>query len=131
MADADPQAAPGDVLVLDGECGLCTHFALFLRPRLKDKASLSFLGQQTDEGVQLLASLSPKQQAMDTVVLFRGGRPWVRSAAVVRVASYLRWYWRVLAALLWLVPLPIRDLGYRIVARNRKRWWAPPDTCAF
>jgi len=131
MSQPTPSQAPSDVLVLDGDCGLCTHLALFLRPRLLQRGALDFVGQASPRGAELLGTLPERQQQMDTVVLLRGGRSFVRSAAIVRLGWYLRWHFRVLAALLWCVPLPLRDLGYRLVAHYRKRLWAPPDTCAF
>ncbi len=131
MTQQAPSDAASDVLILDGDCGLCTHLALFLRPRLVQRDALDFVGQASPRGAALLADLPVRQQQMDTVVLLRGGRSLVRSAAIVRLGWYLGWHFRVLAALLWCVPLPLRDLGYRLVAHYRKRLWAPPETCAF
>ena len=31
--------------------------------------------------------------------------------------------------LLWLVPLPVRDLGYRIVSKYRLSWFGKKETC--
>lgn len=44
--------------------------------------------------------------------------PLTRSAAGLRVAAYLGGFWR-LALILWIVPRPIRDWGYDMVARHR------------
>lgn len=131
MSEAPESPRSSDVLVLDGDCGLCNNFALFVRPRMQDGAALAFIGQNSERGALVLASLPAEQQQMDTIVLVRGGRSFVRSAAVVRTSLYMAWPWRALAALVWLLPLPLRDLAYRFIARNRKRWWAPPETCAF
>jgi predicted DCC family thiol-disulfide oxidoreductase YuxK len=49
-----------------------------------------------------------------------GDRAFLRSAAVVQVAKRLRWPWKA-HAILWLVPKPLRDAGYRWVARRRRR----------
>jgi len=98
---------------------------------MPDAAVLTFVGQSSEGGASGLASLPAIQQQMDTIVLVRAGRSFVRSAAVVRISLYMAWPWRVLAAGVWLLPLPLRALGYRFVARNRKRWWAPPESCAF
>ena len=45
-------------------------------------------------------------------------RPLTRSAAGLRVAAYLGGFWR-LALIFWIVPRPIRDWAYDIVARHR------------
>ena len=107
MTQPSATDAPSDVLILDSDCGLCTHLALFLRPRLLQREALAFVGQSSSIGVELLAKLPARQQQMDTVVLLRDGRSFVRSAAIVRLGWYLRWHFRVLAALLWCVPLPL------------------------
>lgn len=49
------------------------------------------------------------------------GKTYVRSAAVLRVLRYLGGGWSVLAAIGSLVPRPVRDWLYDVVARHRKR----------
>lgn len=125
----NPTRRAADVLLLDGLCGLCTRMALFIKPRLAIAGSLRFVGQESPEGVELLASLPPDARDTDTVVLFRGGQRYIRSAAIVRTALYLRWRWKWLVPFGLLVPWPLRDVVYRIVARNRRKWFRPPDRC--
>jgi len=120
-----------DVLVLDAECGLCTRSALFLKPRLTAAGSLRFVGQQSEEGRSLMERLPPALRSLDTVVLFRGEQVHVRSAAVLRCGLYLRWWYRWLVPLGLLIPRPIRDAVYGVIARNRTRWWPPSDSCAL
>lgn len=120
-----------DVLVLDAECGLCTRAALFLKPRLAKADSLRFLGQKSEEGQALLATLPEEFSDTDTVVLFRGGRAYVRSGAALRTGLYLRWWWRAPALAALLVPSFVRDAVYRAIAKRRHRWFGPPDSCAL
>lgn len=131
VTEKNTVSSPGDTLLIDAECGMCTHFALFVRPRLRDPGSLEILGQQSEGGLEILSQLPPRYRDADTVVLVRAGRPWLRSAAIVRILLCLALPWRVLAVLLWLVPLPLRDLGYWVVARYRKKLWKPPESCAL
>jgi predicted DCC family thiol-disulfide oxidoreductase YuxK len=37
--------------------------------------------------------------------------------------------WAALGALLWIIPSPLRDLGYRIVSRLRYRLFGKHDAC--
>ncbi len=120
-----------DVLLLDGECGLCNRLALFLMPRLKDSASLEFVAIQSERGERLIATLSERQRRSDTVYLLRGGRVHIRSAATIRGLLHLRWWWAMWMPVAWLVPLPVRDVAYRMVSRYRHRLFRPPQTCAF
>jgi predicted DCC family thiol-disulfide oxidoreductase YuxK len=120
-----------DVLLLDADCGMCNRGALFLRPRMSDVDALRFIAIESDEGQQVISTLPKWMQEADTVYLVRDGKPYVRSAAIVRLLPYLRWWWRPLFPLVWLVPLPVRDLFYRFIAKRRRRWFKPPETCAF
>jgi predicted DCC family thiol-disulfide oxidoreductase YuxK len=82
--------------------------------------ALRFVASQSAEGQALLDRHGLGKAAGDTMVLASGGRAYVRSAAVVQVAKRLRWPWKA-HAILWLVPKPLRDAGYRWVARRRRR----------
>ena len=120
-----------ELLLLDGDCGLCNRLALFLKPRLQQPGSLQFLGQQSEQGATLMAQLPEPVREIDTVVLIGGGRTLIRSAAILHAAGHLHWYWALWAQLARLVPRPLRDAVYDLVARHRRRFFDPPDRCAF
>jgi predicted DCC family thiol-disulfide oxidoreductase YuxK len=107
-------------IVIDGECGLCQRAAAYGMGKGRP-GMLRFIAQQSAEGADLLDRFGLRQEAADTMVAAVGERAYVRSAAVVQVAKRLRGARRVQAAL-WLVPKPLRDAGYRFVARRRHRW---------
>jgi predicted DCC family thiol-disulfide oxidoreductase YuxK len=52
-------------------------------------------------------------------------RVLVRSDAAFAVARYLGGPWAVMAAVGGVIPRPIRDAAYDVVARNRKRFGGP------
>ena len=54
----------------------------------------------------------------------------VRSDAAFAVARYLGGPWAVLAAVGGVIPRPIRDAAYDVVARNRKRFGGP-EVCVM
>jgi predicted DCC family thiol-disulfide oxidoreductase YuxK len=43
----------------------------------------------------------------------------------------MKWYYSMWFPVLWLVPLPLRDVAYRIIAKNRHRVFKRPATCVF
>jgi predicted DCC family thiol-disulfide oxidoreductase YuxK len=120
-----------DVLLLDGDCGLCTHIAVFLHPRLVDKSSIRFIAIESEEGQSLIATFTDKFQQADSVYLIRNGKPYMRSAAGIRPLLYLKWYYRMWYPLLWLIPLPIRNIGYRIIAKYRHKLFKRPSVCIY
>ena len=120
-----------DIILMDGDCGLCTHTAVFLNPRLKQQHSIRFLAIESKEGQKLISTFPEKFQLADSVYLIRDGKPYMRSAAAIRCLLYMKWYYSMWYPLVWLIPLPLRNVGYRIVARYRHRVFKRPATCIF
>jgi predicted DCC family thiol-disulfide oxidoreductase YuxK len=120
-----------DLFLIDGDCGLCNRLAQFMIPRLKEQNSLTFLPIESRDGQRIITGLTLKQQSIDTVYLFRKGRVYIRSAAVVRGLFHLSWWWAMWASIIWLIPLPLRDLGYRIIAKYRHRLFKKMTVCTF
>jgi len=58
-------------------------------------------------------------QSLDSVFLVRNGISYAKSGAVIRCLLYMGWHWRVLFPLAWLIPSPIRDIMYDLVAKRR------------
>lgn len=110
----------------DGLCGLCNASVDFI---LRRDRSCAFRFAPL-QGATAQASLPETlRQRLDTLVLQTTAGTYVRSAAVVRILWGLGGLWRVWGCLLWLIPLPLRDLGYRIVSANRIRWFGAKETC--
>ena len=120
-----------DVLLLDGDCGLCHRLALFMDSRLHSGSDIAYRQIESVEGRELISGLPLWKQEADTVYLFRDGRAFVKSAATIRCLLYLKWHWRIWFPILWVIPLPIRDIGYRIVAKYRYRFFSRPEICTF
>ncbi len=115
------------IIVFDGICNFCERSVNFI---LQHEASqeLTFVPLQTVTGAQMLRELGFNPADARTFVLVEEGKAYSRSSAAIRVARYLRWPWRALAAT-WLIPRPIRDYGYRVIAANRYRWFGRKDRC--
>ena len=120
-----------DTLLMDGDCGLCTHTAVFINPRLKLPNSVRFIAIESEEGQEIIKTFSEKLQAADSVYLIRNGKAYMRSAAAIRCLLYMKWYYSMWFPLAWIVPSPLRDIVYRIVARYRHKVFKRPATCIF
>ena len=68
-------------------------------------------------------------QQPDSVVLIDGDGVHVRSDAALRIARRLGPPYSLLAVGRF-VPRFVRDLGYRVIARYRYRWFGRSETCA-
>jgi predicted DCC family thiol-disulfide oxidoreductase YuxK len=114
------------ILFFDGVCGLCNRSIDFVIVR-DPKGEFQFAPLQGDTARSLL---SPSDVAnLNTVVLWVNAQTYRKSAAIVRVLWKLSRGWQILGTLLWLVPLPLRNLGYVVVSRNRYRFFGKKETC--
>ena len=123
------QQAPGAVLLFDGVCNLCNGTVQLILEH--DAAGyFRFAPLQSAAAAALLAAhgTSLPQGDFDSVLLVEGGKVYSHSDAALRVARHLdgplRWLWVCIV-----VPRPVRDAVYRLVARNRYRWFGRTETC--
>ena len=122
-------APGGEILFYDGHCGMCHGFVRFLLA--KDRAhAFVFAPIQGDTFVAMVPE-AERARLPDSMVIRTGdGRLLVRSAAALHVLDTIGGGWRTLATLLRLVPRPVLDTAYRVVAAIRHRLGPPPpSTC--
>ena len=112
-----------DVLLIDGHCGLCSRLGTFLTKRFSKSANLKIIAQDEDEGIQIISELPEHIKQIDSVILIRKDIVYYYSSAGIRCLLYLKWWWKILYPFAWIVPLPIRNLVYRVVSKNRKRFF--------
>jgi predicted DCC family thiol-disulfide oxidoreductase YuxK len=126
----------GRLLVgFDGRCGLCNRSVRWL-VRRDERDRLRFVPLESEKIAGVLARhlLSGLDQASGTmVVVCDVGGPdesvLVRSNAVVSLLRELPWPWPWVGAILKVVPRPLRDQGYQLVARCRYRIWGRLESC--
>jgi predicted DCC family thiol-disulfide oxidoreductase YuxK len=93
---------------------------------------LRFAALESKTGHQIRAR-HPETASIDSMIWVDdpGGareRILIRSAAGVRIARYMGGLWRI-AALATLIPRPIRDAVYDLIARHRHQLVADADRC--
>ncbi len=120
-----------DFLLLDGDCGLCHRLATFLDKRLATGVDIGYRPLDSEEAQTMIAALPQSMKDADTVYLLRNGRYYMRSAAAVRCLLYMRWYYKMWFPVLWLIPLPLRNIGYRLIAKYRHKFFKRPTECLF
>ena len=120
-----------DYLLLDGDCGLCHRLATFIDKRLGKEKDLGYRPILSDDAQKMIATFPKKQQDADSVYLVRNGKSYIRSAAGFRCLLYMKWYYAMLFPIFWIIPLPIRDIGYRIIAKYRHKFFKRPTECLF
>ncbi|KWX85906.1 thiol-disulfide oxidoreductase DCC [Paenibacillus riograndensis] len=115
------------VVLIDGVCHLCQGLVRFIIPR-DPQGRILFAPLQSEISRKLTndSGLVPGQ--LSTVVLLENGVCYTESAAVLRIARKLRFPWPA-AYLFIIIPRPLRDALYRLVARNRYRWFGRDEQC--
>ena len=110
----------GPIIVFDGVCVLCNGWVQFLLER--DGGRYRFAAMQTSAGRALLAAHGLDADDPASFLLVDEGQAWTDSDAIRRVLVGLGGPWKS-AVLLVLIPRFLRDPLYRLIARNRYRWF--------
>jgi predicted DCC family thiol-disulfide oxidoreductase YuxK len=115
------------VVLFDGVCNLCNGWVDFIIQHDR-AAGIRFAPLQSSAADRLLKGTTVARHQRDTVVLVDGSGLWTESNAVLRATRLLEFPYRLLYGLA-VVPRPIRDWVYRLVARNRFRLFGQRETC--
>jgi len=117
---------PGAIVLFDGTCAFCEGSVKFIARR-DPSGYFRFGASQSPQAARLLAAYD---LARDTrsLILIEDGRVYLRSAASLRIAARLTFPWSLLRAGL-LVPRPLRDAVYRVIATIRHRLAGPSNAC--
>jgi predicted DCC family thiol-disulfide oxidoreductase YuxK len=119
---------PQPLYIFDGVCVLCSGFVRFWLERDRDGA-MRFASAQSSTGRRVLEALGLPDDFYDrSIVLIEDDHAWFGSTAVLRALGHMPAPWRWMQFLL-LVPRVMRDPLYRLVARNRYRWFGRRVTC--
>lgn len=127
----DPQVPPFDdsrpIFVFDNICVLCSGGARFLMRHDRNEA-IAFTSAQGPIGQALYRHYGLEMD--DSYLFLADGRAYDMSEGYFQLARRLGGIWR-LAALARIVPRGLRDAIYRMIARNRYRWFGQAEACAL
>ena len=116
----------GGVILFDGTCAFCERSVRFIATR--DHGYFKFGASQNPEGRALLAQYGTNREAARSIILIEDGEVSLRSTAVLKIARRMTAPWRW-AAMFLVVPTPIRDAVYRVVAAVRHRVAGQSNAC--
>jgi predicted DCC family thiol-disulfide oxidoreductase YuxK len=133
MTNVERIAIEGRALLLyDGVCALCNGVVQFLMNH-DTRDRFRYTPLQSNLGREILASFDihtlPEGVILLTDALTTKQRFFQRSDAVVAALRLLSRPWRLLGKTLALLPRPLGDWAYGIVARLRYRLFGRYDTC--
>jgi predicted DCC family thiol-disulfide oxidoreductase YuxK len=114
-------APAAEYLFYDGHCGLCHRAVKFVLRHDRSGQAFRFAPLQGETFLGRVGSERRAGLPDSVVVLTRDGELLARSAAFLHIFRRLGGGWRVLAAVLSVVPRRLRDFVYDFVARIRYR----------
>ena len=122
-----PLPAPAPVQIYDGHCVFCAWSTRFIlaheaAPRIR------FVALTSAQGRALAQAHDVNPDDPLTFLFIDGSMVMAQSTAVLAIAAYLRWPWRALGVAR-IIPRPLSDMAYRLVARHRYRLFGRSITC--
>ena len=105
-----------DVILYDGVCVFCSRWVRFVVKRDVEKR-FRFTAIQSTYGTRMAQAFGIDPEDPDSNAVVHGGVAYFKSDAALTVLGNLPgWEW---TRALFVVPKPIRDAVYSLVARNR------------
>lgn len=124
-------AAGRSVVFFDGVCALCNR-SMKLLLAWDRRRVLAFAPLQ-GETFKAFAATTTLEQGLDSIVYVRSlgtdeAATYVRSDAILQSLRDVGGFWRVVS---WLriIPPPLRDWAYDVIATHRYRWFGKYDQC--
>ncbi|WP_052298947.1 thiol-disulfide oxidoreductase DCC family protein [Thermophagus xiamenensis] len=115
-------------VIFDGYCVLCSGFARWFKKRAKLKTYM--IAAQSEEGRQLLKEANISMENFDEVVVKKEeGKFLSGPLAILFLLSNVGRIGRICAWILKLLPDVVIRWGYRVIAKNRYKWFGKRSTC--
>ena len=115
------------IVLFDGVCNLCNGVVAWIMPR-DPGAHISFAALQSPTGQQLAAQHGIDAHQLESLVVIDGHHVYTASTAALHICTVLTWPWPLFGHMR-IIPVRWRDALYRVVARNRYRWFGRRSVC--
>ena len=116
------------IILFDDECVLCNRFARWIIKNDKQRR-FKFLALQSSSASTLLDKYGFDKNNFDSVILIDEDKLYTESDAALRLVKYLDGDKKYLYVLR-IFPKFVRDFFYKIIARNRYKWFGKTDVCS-
>ena len=115
------------IILFDGVCNMCIASIQFIiKKDSKDIFRLASI--QSSVGQEIIKKYSIDIQKKDSIVLINGGNISYQSTAVLYVLYKLNTFWKFFL-IFYVIPYPIRDYIYYLVAKSRYSLFGKRDMC--
>ncbi len=115
------------IILFDGFCNLCNGFVQFVIKKDK-KNKIKFAPLQSTGGQNLLKQFNLPNSYFTSFVYIKDNKAYFKSSAGLKVLKDLGGIWQLFYFLI-IVPKPLRDFIYSIIAKTRYKIFGKRDTC--
>ncbi len=115
------------IILFDGVCNFCNEAVNFIIKHDENNLYL-FASLQSDIGQQYLQSFNLPLNDFDTFILIDGDEFYTSSTAALMVTKDLSGFVKFLYPLIY-IPKSVRDIFYRLIAKNRYFIYGKSDVC--
>lgn len=115
------------ILLFDGVCNLCSFFVNFTIKRDK-QSKFVFASLQSETGKKLLQKFDLPTTDFHSLILINNNEYFTRSTAALKIVKEFSGLWPAVYILM-IIPKPVRDFFYDIIAKNRYVWFGKKDQC--
>ena len=118
------------IIFFDGICNLCNSFVNYCIDH-NEKADLFFSPIQSELADRLIPQeklILKTNPIAASVVYYKEGKIMMHSRAVFEIVKELKGIIRIIGIFSFL-PVSLTDWGYRLIARNRYKWFGKQESC--
>ena len=115
------------IILFDGYCNFCSFWVNFIiKSDLKKRFKFSCI--QSDGGREILQRKGIKENITETVILLEGNNYFTKSTASLKIIHDLSFPVNLLSLFL-IIPSPVRDFLYDLIAKNRYKIFGKRNNC--
>lgn len=115
------------IILFDGVCNFCNRAVTFVIDHDERELYL-FASLQSERGQKYLQKFNLPLNDFDTFILVDGDEFYTSSTAALMVSRDLSGFVKFLYPLIYL-PKSVRDIFYRLIAKNRYALFGKSDAC--
>ena len=114
------------IVVFDGVCKFCSRSMRIVFKH--EKQPISFIPTQSELGAVLLEHYGLDPQDPTSFIFLNNGVARFESSGIFGLFRHVKG-WPSLLKIFAILPRPLTNYAYRIVARNRYKWFGKSDVC--
>jgi len=115
------------IVFFDGVCNLCNSIVQFII-RHDKKERFLFVSLQSEKSKEILSNFNFTQSDIETIILLEENKLYFVSTAALKIVRHLNFLCSLLYIFI-IIPKPLRNYVYRIIAKNRYKWFGKKDSC--